>query len=314
MEQFARTWAWTVLALAAAIVLTTFSLIVAASFGFSPVTTMPLEQGDTGSMSEHAPTHRNGFVRFMTYNMRWGLGSDGVNLARIASVLQEADADVVLLTEVDVNWRRSNNVDQPAYLAHVADYPYSYYGPALRTWASGNRQPSYYGNLLLSRYPIVHAETVALPRPSGSEPRAVIVADILINDETVTVLGTHLGLSDSERMQQLEHIREIIGINSARTVLMGDFNARPESAEVRRLVEKAGLLDTQALTGAENNTFPYPEPYARIDYIFVSPDMADGVLRSEALFVAGSDHLPVVADIARPERDGPPLASSSRSR
>lgn len=291
------------------------ALIIAATAGVAPVTTMPTERGDSASMADHVPTHHDGFVRFMTYNIHWGLGADGVrDLERIAAVLRDTDADVVLLTEVDVNWRRSGNVDQPAYLADAAGYPHSYFGPALTTWASGNSQPSYYGNLLLSRFPIVRAETIALPRPAGREPRAVIVADIVIDEETVTVLGTHLGLSQMGRMMQVSHIRQLVGTDAVNTIVLGDFNARPESTEMRQLTEQAGLLDTQALMGLEENTFPYPEPYARIDYIFVSPDLADAVIHSRALSVAGSDHLPVIADIARPQRDRPPLASASGSR
>src|SRR5690606_17412152 len=52
-------------------------------------------------------------VRLATYNIHWGLGVDGVqSLERTAAVLREMDADIVVLNEVDVNWRRSGNMDQ----------------------------------------------------------------------------------------------------------------------------------------------------------------------------------------------------------
>lgn len=309
MDQFARTWAWTVMGLAATIVFVTFSLIVAASLEIMPVTAAPPEPDYYAPIVGPAPLERDDFVRFVTYNIRWGLGTDGVNLARTASVLNALDADVVLLTEVDVNWRRSGNVDQPAYLSHATNYPHSYYGPALKTWSSGNGNPSYYGNLLLSRFPIVRAETIVLPHAKGSEPRAVIVADIVIDGEAVTVLGTHLGLSKSERMMQLEHVRHVAGTDTKRTVLLGDFNARPESDEIRRLTSDGRLVDTQAFMGVEENTFPYPEPYARIDYIFVSPDLADSVISARPVHVGGSDHLPVTLDLRWPPEPGAPLAS-----
>src|SRR5690606_35623768 len=88
-------------------------------------------------------------LRLATFNIRWGLGADGVrDLTRTAAVLRAMDADIVLLNEVDVHWRRSGNKDQPAYLAQAAGYPYMYFGPALRTWASGGPRLSLYGNLL----------------------------------------------------------------------------------------------------------------------------------------------------------------------
>src|SRR5690606_39922411 len=87
--------------------------------------------------------------------------------SRIAAALRAADADVVLLNEVDVHRRRSGNVHQPSFLAAAAGYPYWYYGSSFTSWASGGLRLSHYGNLLLSRFPIVHAETVALPRQIG---------------------------------------------------------------------------------------------------------------------------------------------------
>lgn len=314
-------------------------------------------------------------VRFMTYNIHWGLGTDGVHdLDRIVDVLRRVDADVVVLTEVDVNWRRSGNVDQPAYLARAADYPYWYFGRALKTWASGGTRQSEYGNLILSRFPIVRAQTVPLPGPVGREPRSAAVVDVRIGDELATVVGAHFGLNEQERLAQAAHVRSLIEIASAQpsgradyttrsVILMGDFNARPSSAEIELLTKlPGGLVDTHLIertartsprnitrnsaarvdhrnTGRpdvdmfdvrlDGNTFPYPDPYARIDYIFVSPRMARHVIFSGPLLVAGSDHLPVIADITWPRQGSrgstpgltpgrnthaPRLASASGSR
>lgn len=290
-----------------------------------------------GALSQPAGSSDIGVVRFMTYNIHWGLGTDGVHdLDRIADVLRRADADIVVLTEVDVNWRRSGNTDQPAYLAKTAGYPYSYFGRSLTTWASGTTRVSEYGNLILSRFPIVHAQTVALPRPVGREPRSMAIADVLIDGELVTVVGTHLGLNERERLVQVTRIRELIGASlpeatavsgekSRSVVLMGDFNARPSSPEITRLTHfPGGFIDTYdarhapetqlsaAVPVSHGHTFPYPVPYARIDYIFVSPDLADNVIDAGPLYIGGSDHLPVIADIAWPTAAR--LASTVRSR
>jgi endonuclease/exonuclease/phosphatase family metal-dependent hydrolase len=52
-------------------------------------------------------------IKIVTYNIQFGLGKDGrFDLERIAA---EVDgADVIALQEVERNWQRSGNVDQPA--------------------------------------------------------------------------------------------------------------------------------------------------------------------------------------------------------
>lgn len=249
-------------------------------------------------------------LRLATYNIRWGLGADGTrDLSRTAAVLRAMDADIVVLNEVDVNWRRSRNMDQPAYLAQAAGYPYVYFAPALRTWASGTLGTSLYGNALLSRYPLGQTRTVPLPAGPGREPRAVLVAQVSVNGNTLTVLGTHLGLNREERLAQTALLRELAATEPGPVVLMGDFNALPDAPEIRRLTAAPGdLVDAHTVAGrGAGLTFPAPAPTARIDYVFVSPDLAPHVTAagpwpadaSDHLADA-SDHLPVVVDLAWP--------------
>jgi endonuclease/exonuclease/phosphatase family metal-dependent hydrolase len=60
------------------------------------------------------------------------------------------------------------------------------------------------------------------------------------------------------------------------TVLMGDLNAEPGSAEIARL-RAAGLTDAFTAAGggpADELTWPADRPDRRIDYIWLSPDLA----------------------------------------
>lgn len=242
-------------------------------------------------------------LRLVTYNIRWGLGADGVHdLDRTAAVLRLLDADIVLLNETDVNWRRSGNVDQPAYLAEAAGYPYMYFAPALRTRASGGRGASLYGNTLLSRHPIAHAETVPLPVPLGREPRAALVAQVVAGGKRLTVVGTHLGLSQRERTAQTARLAEIVTGRPGPVVLMGDFNALPGSPEMAQLLAgPAGLVDAHEFAGRwAGLTFPAGAPSARIDYVLVSADLADRIVAAQAHAADASDHLPIVVELAWP--------------
>jgi endonuclease/exonuclease/phosphatase family metal-dependent hydrolase len=60
------------------------------------------------------------------------------------------------------------------------------------------------------------------------------------------------------------------------TVLLGDFNAEPESAEIA-LVRAAGLTDGFVAAGggrADELTWPSDRLERRIDYLWLSPDLA----------------------------------------
>jgi len=80
-------------------------------------------------------------------------------------------------------------------------------------------------------------------------------------------------------------------------VLLGDLNAEPDDPEMVML-QQAGLAD--ALTGIEPPsayTSPSSNPYVRVDYIWVSPDLKVNDVR--VIASNASDHLAVVAEIDR---------------
>lgn len=276
-------------------------------------------------------------IRLLSYNIQWGMGADGIrDLDRVIEQLRHIDADIVILNEVDLNWRRSGNVDQPEYIAREADYEHQYYGSALTTWASGNMRASRYGNLLLSRFPVVSVRTVPLPVGAGRESRAAIVAQLDVDGSPWIVIGTHLGLHGGDRQRQVTRLQQAAseavrdaaasvhgGVHEAErgndipVVIFGDFNARPDAPEISVLSADGDrstfaspaaadpgalgpMVDTHVVAGSgPGYTFPYPNPHARIDYIFASEYLAQFVTFAAPLSLPGSDHLPVVADISR---------------
>lgn len=235
-------------------------------------------------------------LRVVTYNIHYGEGTDGVlDLGRIAENL--AGADIALLTEVDVNWARSGHVDQPRRIAALGGFPYVAFAPSL-ILPSGNGF-ALYGNAVLSRFPITRAERHLLPRPINREPRSVLLVELDLLGTPVTTLVTHLGLNAEERMNQVRSIGELIRMADGPVILGGDFNARPNAPEIRYLhayvADSHNVLAPADPTAAP--TFPYPNPTARIDYLFTSPDLAPHVRHHEVPHVAGSDHLPVLMEI-----------------
>ncbi|MCI0499805.1 MAG: endonuclease/exonuclease/phosphatase family protein [Planctomycetales bacterium] len=250
-------------------------------------------------------SRRSSGLRVMTYNIHHGAGTDGKHdLARIAGVIAAAECDVIGLQEVDNNFgARSGFVDQAKWLAEKLDM-HHVFAPAISSKTDAGLQ--LYGNAILSRYPIVRSTLHKLSAPAGVEPRVCLEAIIQIGGLDYTFMVTHLDhKSNTVRIQQTADILKAIPHPLERTVLMGDFNCQPpdsardsKTAEpITRVLEK--FEDSFVLSKTS-----YSESFegeGRIDYIFVSPDLADNVLsnavnHTEATAVA-SDHLPVVMEI-----------------
>ena len=156
-----------------------------------------------------------------------------------------------------------------------------------------------FGNAVLSRFPIVESRCVALPGAESGETRSMLYALLDSPAGRLPVFVTHLNWKlhhGSVRVEQVrfiaEKVKEIAPTRGPNLppVLMGDFNAEPESDEIRYLRGLA-TLDAQSVyfadawihggDGSPGYTFDREnrfaalahEPPRRIDYIFVrGPD------------------------------------------
>ncbi len=224
-------------------------------------------------------------IKVMTYNIRHGQGMDGkVDLARIARVVDDAAADIVALQEVDDNWKRSGNIDQTWVLAHELNMNYQF-GPALV------KGKSRYGNALLSKLEGLSYNNHLLS--SKRENRAMLEGYYDCTGRLICVMNVHLGLSASERHAHLTYILQHISHLDLPLLLVGDLNMRPEDPEIERINEV--LFDGCTVLGMDFKTFPSVSPYARIDYIFYSPEWR--VHEVNVIDSLASDHLPVIAHL-----------------
>lgn len=247
-------------------------------------------------------------VRLVTYNIHHAAGLDErVDLERVAATLAATNADIIFLTEVDCRWRRSGFADQPTELAAMLKMPYMVFAPAVARWEA--QGTALYGNALLSRFPIEWAERRFLPTSPLQEPRVAISAVVrLAEGISLGIIGTHLGLSDSDRLAQAAILKEMGAMHHTDLlVLMGDFNAGPDSPELQLLLASPegdnrapGWVDP--MQGSKTPaTFPAHAPRSRIDYVLVSESLKQGVTVYHSPFSDASDHLPVLAELSFPE-------------
>jgi len=222
----------------------------------------------------------------MTYNIRHGVGMDRVlDLERTARVIKAANPDIVILNEVDDSTARSFGIHQADSL-----------GKLLNLFSVFSRSIDYdggqYGNALLSKYPIIDFRIVDLSTDSLLEGRSVFLSRIDLSGDTITIMGTHLGLSPEERHEQVQRIIDVLP-DDDRLILAGDFNFEPYTQNYLGLVKylRDGL---KILDQAPALTFPADHPDRRIDYIFIGKSIE--VVKSAGFYypeiISASDHQP----------------------
>lgn len=239
-------------------------------------------------------------LRVATFNIHHGEGLDGlVDLERIARTVEQGDAQVIGLQEVDRHFsERSSFVDQATWLAGRLDMHVVFGANLDFDPLSPGAPRRQYGTAILSRYRLRDWRNTLLPRPEGGEQRGLLEARVRVQGVRVRVFNTHLQhTSQVERLAQIARIREVLAQTEESVVLLGDLNATPESPEIGAITEDLADAWVEAGVG-DGFTFDAASPHARIDYVMSSPD----IVARTAVVVAtdASDHLPVVVDLVLP--------------
>ena len=264
----------------------------------------------------------------VSWNIQNGRGCDGVtDLARIARVVKAmGESDVVCLQEIARHDPAfGDGADQVAELQGLFPGFEAVFGPAL------SRDARQYGNLILSRLPVLQVFNHLLPHPPAAGIKHMQRQAIEVVLETragpLRVVTTHLEYySEAHRAAQIERLRAIqdeVAANEAQPsrpdkspydptprpaslVLCGDFNLLPGDTAYE-LLFKPPLLDAwrQARPGE-----PHPPTTGLFDrkqwplgghcrdYFAVTADVAARVAAIDAeLATDASDHQPLSLEL-----------------
>ncbi|WP_103501139.1 MULTISPECIES: endonuclease/exonuclease/phosphatase family protein [unclassified Streptomyces] len=273
-------------------------------------------------------------VRILTWNLWWRFGPWEERRKAILAVLREVRPDVIALQEV---WSAGPD-NLAALLADELELECVFAPAGVPPHWHGHTDPSVgVGNAVLSRWPIAESEVRALPDAGGpAEGRVALYTLIDAGAARVPLLTTHLHAvptGSAVRVAQVSElarfIAEVRGRGDFPAVVTGDFNAEPDSDELRLFggVKTAPVVPHQAMVdvwrhadpGQPWATWSAANPYirhpmdvdTRIDYIHVGmrPLGAPGPFGVRSVRLAGdgpvdgvwpSDHLAVVADLISP--------------
>lgn len=264
----------------------------------------------------------------ITWNVQGGRGADGVHsLERIASVVSElGDADVICLQEISQHMPDVDGglgIDQIAELEGLFQSYEPVFGPAVDR---GGDEPGHrrrFGNLVLSRLPVLQVFLHPLPQPADPAvehlPRQATEVVVDTGAGALRVITTHLEFhSQAQRIAQVCRLRDLheeVCENASRpgrdpgggiyaylprpqsTVLCGDYNFTPGSTAYARMLapfEQNAIALADAWTACHHSRpheptcglfdrQQWPEGAHCRDYFFVTADLA---ARIESVTVA----------------------------
>lgn len=213
----------------------------------------------------------------------------GFDFDAVAETIRKYNPDIVGINEIHAQGHDPQNVGQVKELATRLGY-YSYFAKALHV-----SDEDFYGNALLSRYPICSAEAELVPDPEVRrhpdgyyETRCLLKAKVDVAGG-IDLRVIHFGLNSDEHENAVKTVSP--NLLPEKCILMGDFNVQPENPVLLPIREM--MVDTADFFAEPLCSYPSEAPRIKIDYMFVSPDWK--VLSADIPAETTSDHRPYVS-------------------
>lgn len=225
-------------------------------------------------------------LRLLSYNIRKARGADFRRApSRILEVINQSEADIVLLQEADLRLGDRPTALPREVIAQETDL-------LVAPLAGMPESLGWHGNALLLSRDLYVSRSRRLHLP-GLEPRGAILTEIATPQGLITVIGVHLALLRPWRRRQITAILgQMTEDTRKRSVIAGDFN---------EWSTRVGLegLDASHKVHAPGKTFPARRPLVALDRIALGSRLKlieAGVVTS-SIARTSSDHLPIWADI-----------------
>ena len=232
-------------------------------------------------------------VKLMSFNTQHCLNyiTREIDFDIISKAIIDCGADIIGLQEMRNQGDNPEYQNQAKILAEKIGFKYFYFAEAIKF---GGTNP--YGNAIISRYPIKHAETIGIPDPKVRgydgyyETRCLLKANIDVGNG-LTVCVSHFGLNPDEQENAVKTCIE--NLEKEKCILMGDFNVTPDN-DVLLPINNI-LFDTASVFKEKKLSFPSDKPTIKIDYIYSSKDL--NIINADIPAIISSDHRPHTADI-----------------
>ena len=242
-------------------------------------------------------------VSVLTLNLWHDSGPYPARSALVRAWIEQLDPDVIGFQEALCG----PGFDQVAELLDGMAYHVEF-AAASRFWrdpkrAPGTRDATEFGNAIAARWPISERDVLLLPDTGDGETRSALSVTVSapepIGSLSVTCTHLHWKFHHSE-VRERQVVAACDRVLARRrqggfpALLIGDFNAEPESAEIRYVTglqslrgRSVALLDAWRAAGKGGSGITWSnandyarlnlEPDRRIDYIFAGFPRRDGI-------------------------------------
>lgn len=226
-------------------------------------------------------------IRVLSFNIHNGINWYGkYNLEQIVKFISDIKPDLAGIQEVSRFWSHQTHFqDMLRFLAERLGMFPAFSASICRNYKA------YFGNLILSKYPILKIWTKNLP--GNLEPRNYLAVQVLTDGARINFLTTHLGLANAERICQINKIIRFGRRVGNPLIITGDFNEKSSEPGVSLLKENWIKINSKSSQG----TLRLSEQIigSEVDMVFTTSDF---VLKNfQVCENYLSDHLPVIADL-----------------
>jgi len=246
-------------------------------------------------------------MRIVSWNIERGL-----QFPAILDFLRTAQADLILLQEVDQHARRTQHRDVAYELARSLQLNYVF-GKEFQELGADSGLPAYHGQATLSPWPLSNGRIIRFQsqsqfwKPRWYLPqfelfqrriggRLALVTEALIFGQSVLTYNLHLESQGKDRLRQ-QQLQEALHdarlhAGSSMVVLAGDFNLDVGNEDASAALHWAGFHDAVGLPESPTTTARSRFSRARcLDWIYVSEKArSHGQVHNT---VHASDHYPV---------------------
>jgi endonuclease/exonuclease/phosphatase family metal-dependent hydrolase len=232
-----------------------------------------------------------GPLRILCFNIHGGYSLDGRrDLSRVHALLEKLQIDIAVFQEMETRPCRGGTATDVNELAGGAR-PYHLMGPTLKDGLG------WYGNLLVSRYPIKRAQVHSMEKKWDIEPRNAVDCVIETPLGTLRIIGTHLSLAAWERRNEvpmlIDLVEQVEEEEKNPVFLMGDINEWRASSRLLKFLSER-MIEIPA-----GRSFPAFFPVFRLDRVWHdSPFVrAKATVLNDHEVRKLSDHLPLLIEI-----------------
>ncbi len=200
--------------------------------------------------------------------------------AAVHQLIDETNADIVALVEVDDRWIAELAPALASYTGRIESPARDNFGIALYARGALDAKVEFLGDQASIVGTVEHAAS-----------RVAIIVTHPIPPVAARLVGSH--------RRQLEAVGARASELTGPVLVVGDLNTTPWSHVFRDLAERGRLCDTRAGFGLQA-TFPASSSLLRIPIDHVLATCEVGVRNRRVERDVGSDHLPVVVDLVIP--------------